>query len=158
MTEIAAPYRAYKGEVRAEWVDYNGHMNDACYAIVLSEAAELLLAWLGLSAEYRSTTGAGLYTVETHLRFVRECSLGQPLTAASTVVDADAKRIRVCTELFVDGGVLAASADSLYLHVDGASGKVVELPPDRRGLVERVAAAHASVPRPDYLGKGVGTR
>jgi len=158
MTEIAAPFRAYEGEVRAEWVDYNGHMNDACYAIVLSDAAELLLEWLGLSAAYREQTGAGLYTVETHLRFVHECSLGQALTAASTVVSADAKRLRVWTELYVDGDVLAASADSLYLHVDGESGKVTELPPDRRDRVEQVAAVHASLPRPDNLGKGVGTR
>lgn len=158
MTEIPAPFSTYASEVREEWVDYNGHMNDACYAIVLSEAVEELLDWLGMSADYRAESDAGLYTVETHLRFFNECSRGQALTASSTVVDAGPKKLRVYTELFVDGETLAASADSLYLHVAGASGSVTAMPADRLALVEQVAAAHATLPRPDTLGKGVGTR
>ena len=47
----AAPYARYRTEVREEWIDYNGHLNDAGYAIVLSEANEVLLAHLGLSAD-----------------------------------------------------------------------------------------------------------
>jgi acyl-CoA thioesterase FadM len=158
VTEIQAPFRTYERAVPEEWVDYNGHMNDACYALALSEAAEELLVWLGLSADYRVETGAALYTVETHIRFLHECKLGQVLTAASTVVDAGPKKLRVYTELFVDGETLAASGDSMYLHVDGASGTVTELPADRFHLVEQMAAAHAALPRPDSLGKGVGTR
>lgn len=156
--DIAAPFRAYRASVRDEWLDYNGHMNDAYYAVVLSEAAELCLDWLGMSADYRATTGAGLYTVETHIRFLSECSRGQILTAASTVVAADPKRLRLYTELFVDGETLAASGDCVYVHVDGASGRSAPMPEDRYGRLIQVAAAHAAVPRPDRLGEGVGAR
>lgn len=143
--------------MRPEWVDYNGHMNDAYYAVVLSEANEELLEWLGMSESYRAETNAGFYTVETHIRYLDECSRGQVLSAASTVIDADAKRLRVHTELFADD-TLAATAEVMYLHVDGNTGRSAPMPADRQALVDRVAAAHAELARPAHLGKGVGDR
>ena len=34
--------------VHAEWVDYNGHMNDACYALVFSRALDGFIEQIGL--------------------------------------------------------------------------------------------------------------
>jgi acyl-CoA thioesterase FadM len=158
VADIPAPYAAYSRVVPEEWLDYNGHMNDASYATALSGANEELLVWLGMSEGYRAETGAGLYTVELHVRYFAECSLGQTLTATSTVLAADAKRLRVYTELYVDGPTLAASGDSVYVHVDGSSGRSAPMPADRQELVERVVAAHAALPRPERLGEGVGSR
>ena len=31
----------YESAVAAEWVDYNGHMNDAAYALVFSRSVEI---------------------------------------------------------------------------------------------------------------------
>lgn len=158
MADIPTPFRSYESEVAEAWLDYNGHMNDAYYAVALSQANELLLESLGMSEDYRVTSGSGLYTVETHIRFLAECSRGQTLSAASTVLDADAKRLRVYTELYADTDTLAASGDSLYLHVDGEAGRSAPMPDDRLALVEQFVAAHASLPRPDSLGEGVGAR
>ena len=38
----------YKTHVAPEWVDYNGHMNDAEYARVFSLACEALIDTIGL--------------------------------------------------------------------------------------------------------------
>ena len=62
-TGPAGPYAQYRSEVRGEWIDYNDHLHDAGYAIVLSEANEALLAHLGLSEAYRVATGRAMYTI-----------------------------------------------------------------------------------------------
>ena len=38
---VGAPFAAYRKRVRAEWLDYNGHLHDAFYATVFSDANEL---------------------------------------------------------------------------------------------------------------------
>jgi acyl-CoA thioester hydrolase len=152
-----APFTAYREEVRPEWLDYNGHLNDASYAIVLTRAHELLLEHLGLSAAYRESHEASMFTVEMHLRYAAEVSAGQTLTASTLVVDADHKRLRLHSELYADGE-LAATGECLYLHVDTAAGRTAPLPGDRQARVDQLRDAHAGLPRPAHLGLGVGAR
>jgi acyl-CoA thioester hydrolase len=152
-----APFTAYRERVRPEWLDYNGHLNDASYAIVLTDAHELVLETLGLSAGYRASHRASMFTVEAHLRYLAEVSDGQILTAATTLVEADRKRLRLHSELYADGR-LAATGECLYLHVDTTTGRTAPLPDDRQKRVDTMLAAHAELPRPAHLGLGVGSR
>lgn len=156
MVERLEPFATYRVEVRSEWLDYNGHMHDASYGIVLSDANEELFAALGLSADYRASTGASFYTVECHIRYLAECSLGDVLSASTIVVSADAKKMRLYTELRHDDGRLAATGDSLYVHVDTTHGLTSEMPSDRQRRVQAMSVAHANLPRPPHLGLGVG--
>jgi len=151
----AVPFARYRTEVREEWIDYNGHLHDAGYAIVLSEANEVLLDDLGLSASYRARTGRAMYTVEAHIRYLAECGLGDRLAAASLLVSADAKRLHVHTALARLDGTLVATGEHLYLHVDDAAGRVTAMPPDRWAAVLALLTAHAGLDRPAYLGRGV---
>ena len=50
MTE---PLHLYDAVVLKDWVDYNGHMNDAAYAIPFSRAIDKLMDKIGLSASPR---------------------------------------------------------------------------------------------------------
>jgi acyl-CoA thioesterase FadM len=152
----AAPYARYRIEVREELIDYNGHLYDAGYAIVLSEANEMLFADLGLSEAYRVATGRALYTVESHIRYLAESRRGDVLAAESLLVSADPKRLRVHTLLSRADGTAVATGEHLYLHVDEAAGGVTAMPADRWTEVEALLSAHASLPRPAHLGLGVG--
>jgi acyl-CoA thioesterase FadM len=98
-----------------------------------------------------------MFTVEMHLRYLAEVSAGQTMTAATTVVEADSKRLRLHSELYADG-VLAATGECLYVHVDTAAGRSAPLPGDRQARVDALLAAHAQLPRPAHLGLGVGAR
>jgi acyl-CoA thioesterase FadM len=152
----AAPFEEYRAEVGAEWIDYNGHLHDAGYAIVLSEANEALLAHLGLSEAYRADTGRAMYTVESHIRYLAEAMRGDVIEAASLLVSADAKRLRVHTVLRRDDGAPVATGEYLYLHVDQAAGSVTAMPPDRWAAVNALLSAHAALDRPGHLGRGIG--
>jgi acyl-CoA thioester hydrolase len=134
-------FTAYREQVRPEWLDYNGHLNDASYAIVLTSAHELLLEHLGLSADYRQSHQASMFTVEMHLHYLAEVSTGQTLTASTVVTEADHKRLRLRSELHADG-TLAATGECVYLHVDTAAGRTAPLPADRQAAVDAMLAAH----------------
>jgi len=155
-TGPAAPYARYRAEVRENLIDYNGHLYDAGYAIVLSEANEVLFADLGLSESYRVSTGRAMYTVESHIRYLAESRRGDVLAAESLLVSADPKRMRVHTLLSRIDGTAVATGEHLYLHVDEAVGGVTAMPADRWAAVEALLAAHASLARPAHLGLGIG--
>ena len=137
------PYARYRTEVREEWIDYNGHLRDAGYAIVLSEANETLLAHLGLSEAYRTDTGRAMYTAESHIRYLSEARRGNVIGAESLLVSADVKRLRVHTLLRRDDGVPVATGEYVYLHVDQAAGGVTAMSPDRWAAVDALLSAHA---------------
>ena len=152
----SALYARYQTTVGPDWIDYNGHLNDAGYAVLLAAANEMLLDDLGLSAAYRSATGRALYTVASQIRYLAECKLGDVLAARTLLVSADQKRLRLHTELIRDDGVAAATGEYLYLHVDEAVGGVAPMPGDRWATVSALLAAQSALPRPPHLGRGIG--
>lgn len=158
MADVTAPYSSYRTTVPEAWLDYNGHMHDASYGIAFSDANEELFAALGLSADYRASAGASFFTVECHIRYLAECSLGQQLSASTVVVAADVRKMRLYTELLLDDEAPAATGEFFYLHVDTGLGTTVPLPADLYERVQRLLAAHAHLDRPPHLGLGVGAR
>lgn len=147
-TVVSAPYAAFSCGVPPSAIDYNGHLNDAAYAQVLTDANEMFLDALGLSADYRQGTGCAMYTVEINLKFLHEVSDDDEIRAESWVASSDSKRLRLTTTLLV-GDTPVASGDSLYLHVDTTTGKVSPFPDDRAQLLSTMEKAHdeASAPR-----------
>ena len=141
-TVSAAPFVGYRAEVSGDWIDYNGHLNDAGYAVLLSAANEAVLAYLGLSQDYRAATGRALYTAESHIRYLAEARRGDPVEAASLLVGADAKRLRLQTLLRRGDGTPVATGEYLYLHVDPAAGGVAAMPPQRWAAVSALLSAH----------------
>jgi acyl-CoA thioester hydrolase len=152
---MSAPFHAPPMAVRDEWLDYNGHVTDSAYAVICAAANEAYLEHLGVSAGYLARTGFSTFTVESHLRYLSEVSNGQVLEADVLLVDCDAKRLRLHTTVRV-GDTEVLTGEYLYLHVDQGSGRVTPFPPDRAEVLEAERAAHAQVPRPDHLGRGVG--
>lgn len=152
----AAPYARYQTTVGPDFIDYNGHLNDAGYAVLLGAANELLLDELGLSEAYRRASGRALYTAASHIRYLAECKRGDALSARSLLVSADVKRIRLHTELVRADGAQAATGEYLYLHVDTVAGGVTPMPPERWAAVSVLLAAHSGLPRPAHLGRGIG--
>jgi acyl-CoA thioester hydrolase len=151
-----APYARFEGEVQPEWIDYNGHMNLAYYTVLFDYATDLLFDELGLGLDYRRTTHQGTFVAETHNRYERELLVGARVKVATLIVGSDDKRLYLAHEMFaLDGGQRAATQELMFLHVDLDARRVSPFPPDLRGRVEEAAAAHARLPRPDWLGRRI---
>jgi acyl-CoA thioester hydrolase len=142
--------------VPAGWIDYNGHMMDGYYAIAFTEATEAFLDHLGLGAAYREQTGAGIYTVESHLCFFRSVRAGARLRYTSQLLGADAKRLHAFHRMTdAETGDVMAANELMFLHVDIATEQVTPIPPRRREAVEALAARHAALPAPPTAGRRI---
>jgi acyl-CoA thioester hydrolase len=145
--------------VPPDWIDYNGHMMDGYYAVAFAEATDTFLDHVGLGAAYREETGSSIYTVESHLCYIKGARAGERLRYTSQLLGADAKRMHVFHWMTETGtGDEVATSELMFLHVDNATERVTHMPPDRRRVVEALAAEHAVLPVPRSAGRRIAMR
>lgn len=146
----------YRDTVRPEWIDYNGHMSEAYYVLVFGFATDTMMELTGMDAEYRKGTGCSLYTVESHVRYLRDVPEGAQLAVRTRMLRAVGKKAWFTHEMYL-GAEPAADADPvatielLLLHVDQAAGRATPFPETVR---ERLAAL--TEPAPSWAGRSVG--
>lgn len=136
--------------VRPEWVDYNGHLSEAYYVLVFGFATDALMERIGLDERYRTGTGCSLYTVEVHVRYLREVKADATMLVTTRIVGSGAKKVRICHEMSVDGE-LVATEEVLALHVDQQAGKATAFPSEVSQLL-----ADLREPAPEYAGRPIG--
>jgi carnitine 3-dehydrogenase len=153
--EVDSPLRLYETNVPGDWIDYNGHVNDSRYLQAFGEATDALLRGLGVDAAYVEA-GASYYTVETHLSHLGAAFAGDHLTVSTQVVGVDAKRLHLFHVLERAGDTNPlATAEQMLLHVDAKAQRAAPAPQEISDRARRVADAHASLPRPDRLGRAI---
>jgi acyl-CoA thioester hydrolase len=124
------PLPTHRAKIDPAWIDYNGHLRDAYYGLIVSHAIDDVMDDLGLDAAYRARTACTLYTLEMHLHYLHEVKGSDELEVVTSVLDADQKRMHVgcrftCARL---PGTLA-TADLMLLHVhQGDTPKSAEFP------------------------------
>jgi acyl-CoA thioester hydrolase len=139
----------HRQPVRAEWIDYNGHLMDGYYSVIFGHAIDAVMINIGLDAEYRQRTGCSLYTIESHVRFLREVKPDITPEVRTRVVGVDAKRLRLCLEMLVDDTVVATQ-ESMTIHVDQEVGRSSPWPDEIRSY-----CADLVEPPPDYAGRAI---
>jgi acyl-CoA thioesterase FadM len=151
---VEAPLSLYSCVVEPEWVDYNGHMTESAYLLAAGWASDKLFRYIGIDEAYRAG-GQSYYTVETHIGFVGEASVDDPLDIATTVLGADAKRLHFVHDItHVAERRRLATVEQMLVHVDTAAGKSAPVPPTVGQAVQALAAAHAALepPAPPTMG------
>lgn len=118
----------YKTDIKPAWIDYNEHMNDSAYAIVLTEANEEFLKLGNIGSSYRSTTGCTMYTVEAHIFYLAEVHQSDSLQARTWIGELGPKKLKLTTELIRRDGKIAARGEFLYLHFDQHTSSVIPFP------------------------------
>jgi betainyl-CoA thioesterase len=119
----------YRTPILAEWIDYNGHLRDAYYAVIVSLAIDALMDRVGLDEKYRQRTGGTLYTVEMHFHYLQEVKQSDIAEVDLRILGTDRKRIHAAFELRRAGQrEVAATAEAMLLHVSQQDGKVSVTP------------------------------
>jgi acyl-CoA thioester hydrolase len=159
MANEPTPVPVWSGEVLPEWVDYNGHMNDAAYAIAFSRSVDAFMEVIGLGEEGRRETGHTLYTLAIMIRYVKEAKLGAPLSVTVQVLEHDAKRFRIWLVMRDPStGAELATSEQLQLCVASTEGRAAPFPPGVGERLERIAASQAGLATPADAGKGITLR
>ncbi len=151
-----SPFAAYQGEVLPGWIDSNDHMNLAYYVVMFDHATDAIYARLGLGPGYLEATNCGTFATETHNLYTQELRLGERAAVTTLVLGVDAKRLHLGHDMTrLSDGRRAATQELMYLHVDLGARRVVPWPSTVRARLEEAAAAHAALPRPDWVGRRI---
>ncbi|WP_343117416.1 carnitine 3-dehydrogenase [Ostreiculturibacter nitratireducens] len=137
------------------WIDANGHMNEAHYVEVASNAADALTESCGVTAEYIAG-GNSHFTAETHVRYLAELHAGDEIVVRTQVLRGTGKKTHLFHRFEGPAGALAATVEMMILHVDLTTRKVCEPLPHVAAALERLEHAHAHLPRPDGAGRAIG--
>jgi acyl-CoA thioester hydrolase len=146
--------------VAPEWLDYNGHMNDAAYALVFSRSGDALMDRIGLDAAERRVTGRSLFTVQAMIHYFREAKEGDPLSIACRLLEHDDKRMRVWLEMSGPSGTMLAASEQLLLSVQLRDGPPRATPwsPQTLAALEALHKAQKDMPLPPQAGQGVALK
>ncbi|MDX5433630.1 MAG: thioesterase family protein [Halomonas sp.] len=141
--------------VPPEWVDYNGHMNDAEYARVFSLAVDTLMERTGLDAEGRERLAYTLFTLETHLCYRREAHQGQALAVEVLLLDRDAKRLHVFFTMSDEAGETLATSEQMLMGIDTSSHRPAPFPPTVVKAIDALPTV-AEKEWPEAAGRRIG--
>jgi acyl-CoA thioester hydrolase len=146
--------------VVSDWVDYNGHMNDAAYAIVFSRSVDALMDRVGLDVAARARTGQTLFTLQMMLHYFKEAKEGDALAVSCQLLEHDGKRMRVWLEMVAPSGERVAASEQLLISVDqrGGSSRAVEWTFETKAALEALARAQSGLPHPPAAGAGVALK
>jgi acyl-CoA thioester hydrolase len=136
----------YRTEVAPEWIDYNGHLRDAYYGLIVSLATDALMDRVGLDEAYRTRTRCTLYTLEMHMHFLREVKKTDVVDVSARILGTDRKRIHAALDMrcgrYPDP---VATAEIMLLHVhQGDEPKAQTFPPEVIEALARVAEEDAA--------------
>lgn len=155
---IDGPLELYSCRVRHDWIDYNGHMTTVAYHIVYDDAFEQFLRYIGCDDAYRAA-GSTMFVADNRVRFLRECKLGTPLSIRVQLLGVDSKRLHVLQSMVLaEGGELASTSESLWLHVDLTRPGVVPFDDRLQIPLEAIMASHGSLARPEFVGVPMAVR
>lgn len=144
--------------VRTEWIDYNGHMTDSAYALVFSMAVDQFMIDLGIDENFREQSQYSIYTLETHLCYLKEAHEGQELRVTLQLLDYDAKRLHVFFTMENHAGDQLATSEQMLMGMDMNEGRPAPFPAQIKTWIENLASAHQTLPKPSKAGRKIGIR
>ncbi|PVA11317.1 thioesterase [Pelagivirga sediminicola] len=153
---LGAPALSDWMKVRPEWIDFNGHLNMAYYNVLFDEGIDNVYRLIGFGTDYARTRKMTTYVADFHVRYMRELHEGDEVRCAFLLLDHDEKRFHSFQQLYHRDGWLAATAESLTLHIDMTGPRVAPMPPDIAANVAAMQQAHDRLPRPDGVGRPIG--
>ncbi|MFD1360886.1 thioesterase family protein [Lentibacillus salinarum] len=140
------------------WIDYNGHMNDAEYVRAFSWGVDRFMTLIGITDDFRKAYQYTIYTMETHVCYLDEMKLGEPLEVHMQILDYDAKRAHVFYELFGENGKRAATSEQMLMGIDQSAGKAAPFPDNIFAQLTELAKNHTPTEKPKEAGRVIGIR
>ncbi|GAB3048772.1 thioesterase family protein [Virgibacillus ainsalahensis] len=145
-------------KVRKEWIDYNGHMNDAEYVRVFSWGVDQFMKLIGISDKFREERNYTIYTLETHVCYLAELKLNEPIEVRMQFIDYDEKRAHVFFELYGEDGKRAATSEQMLMGMDQTTGRAAPFPQNILPNVKELAEAHTPTEKPKEVGRVIGIK
>ncbi|WP_163846203.1 acyl-CoA thioesterase [Pseudooceanicola aestuarii] len=144
--------------LKPEWIDFNGHLNMAYYNVLFDTGVDDAFELLGLSERYMRNTAHTTYSAEFRTRYLRELHLGAQVRVTLRILDHGPKSFHFCQTIQHQDGWIAATGEGISLHIDQSGPRVAPYPPEIHEKIAAMAADHATLPVPDWVGAPMGLR
>jgi acyl-CoA thioester hydrolase len=146
----------HRAVVAPAWLDYNGHLNEAYYVLIFSHATDRLIDLIGMDDGWRRANGMTIYTLETHVRYLREVGAGVEVAVDCRLIGLDGKRLRLFHAMRrADDGTLLATAEMLIVSIDTHGPRSAPWAPPVRQRLEQLHARHAGEALPEGAGRAI---
>ena len=124
------------GRVKAEWTDYNGHMNLAFYIHIFDTSWEILLEKFNIGEESAINQKKTTFAVESHTTYDKEVKAEDEVDINLLFLDFDKKRLVYKLEMIhKKEKYLAATTEVCSLYVDLENRRVTEFEDEKRILI-----------------------
>lgn len=154
------PMPVHRTVVKPEWLDYNGHLNDANYLMICGFALDLFMEHVGIGEGPRERHGISLYTMQAHLSYVSELHADEPIRVETRVLDFDQKRVVLYYEIFREknpGEGPVAACESMNLHVvTRPEVKSAPFRPESFAAIAALAEDAKKLPPAKHAGRPIG--
>lgn len=148
----------YQTTVPASWVDHNGHMNDAEYSRAFSDANDAWIADLGLTEAKIAERAYTIFTLETHVVFLKEVFEGEDIQVQVHIHDYDAKRLHAFMTLYNQAGERCATYEIMSMGMDTTAGRPAPFPEFFAEAVKEYHDGQDNDQETEELGRTIGIR
>jgi acyl-CoA thioesterase FadM/ketosteroid isomerase-like protein len=139
LDEALAMPLTLQAAVEPRFIDQMGHMNVSFYVHLFDRATWAFFASLGIDGDYLRRSGAGMFAVEEHVRYLGELREGDPLEVHTRMIGASRKWVRLLHAMTDPvRRRVSAVAEVVGVHIDLATRRSAPFPDD---LAPRIAAA-----------------
>ncbi|WP_173918620.1 thioesterase family protein [Halobacillus sp. Marseille-Q1614] len=152
-----APFPFIKS-VPSEWVDYNGHMNDAEYNRAFSQATDAFIDYIGLHEEARTAWKYTVFTLETHTCYLQEMKEGAQFEIVPQILDYDAKRMHLFLSMKNQAGEVVATLEEMLMGIDQNEGRGAPFPELVAAAIAEIYQNDSAYEAPDQAGRTIGIR
>ncbi len=156
---VAAPLTLYETTIRADWIDDFDHMNVANYVLVCDSATYAFWEYVNGGRQQKERGGAEYAVAETHVNYLREVRLGDPVRVTTQLLGADEKRFRLFHTLHhASEDYVSATNEVMALGFDLNQRRILPFSESVQASLQDVLAEHASLPCPANAGHGISMR
>ncbi|SDJ50604.1 thioesterase family protein [Salimicrobium halophilum] len=146
----------YNTTVHRDWVDYNGHMNDAAYAAVFSEAVDAWMGFIGLDEKHRQELSYTIFTLETHLCYLQEAHEEDPIHVSIQVLDVDHKRIHAFFSMKNSEEETIATSEQMLMGMNTETNRPDAFPSTIQETLDKIYKEHTYLDKPIQTGRVIG--
>ncbi|MCV6548655.1 MAG: carnitine 3-dehydrogenase [Cohaesibacter sp.] len=152
--DLSKPLELHKARVAGEWTDYNGHMTEHRYLQVLGDATDAFLTFIGMDEAYLAQ-GYSVYTVETHIRFLKEVPAGTEIRVRTQMLGCDEKRLRLSHEMIMGDDTIIATGEHMLMHVDTKASSACAFCSPLKENLKHINSAQKILTIPSFAGRAI---
>lgn len=147
--QVAALPLTHEEVIPEDYLDLMGHMNVMWYTHLFSMSMSGIFRLSGITREYMEEHHAGMFALESHIRYLSEVRDGHRVSVHSRFLGRSEKRMHLIHFLLNhDKHDVAASFEMVTTHIDMRIRRSSPFPDDIAATLDRLIAEHATIDWP----------